>query len=132
MNRLRAAIVSAVIGSIIGMVSAAVVSVASVQLLGVAPVIIGRLLPLAAAHGAIIGGLVGLINHNLCVGEVCVSLVLLSVALSAAAVIGGHYPGESLLPAAIYGLGIINSLLIGPAVLSIAKQFVPLQRRQIW
>lgn len=132
MNRLKAAIVSAVMGMMIGMTSVSLVAYTSVELLGAGREIFGSLLPMAAMHGAIIGGLVGLINRNLCVGEICVSLVLLSIALCAAEVIAGQYSQQSLLPAAIYAMGIVNSLLIAPLVLAVAKQFVPEQRQQIW
>lgn len=110
MHQPKTIVMGTISGFIVGLLSAAVF-VASASLLAGIAGLTGIVTLFGMANGAVVGGINGL-RGFLTRGERWALGVALSMATAALTVLIGQFAAGSLTPLAIYGLGLLNAVLI--------------------
>jgi len=77
------------------------------------------------AFGMVNGGLIGALASYLCHGfhrlEQCVLVLLTSIGLAALSVIVGPFGESSAVPAMLYGVALLNGVILGPSIRLVAN-----------
>ena len=74
------------------------------------------LIPFGFAGGAVIGGLSTSLRNTLNSLEMMVISILLSLAMGSAIIMAGQFDARSRMPIAIYGLAVLNGIIVLPLV----------------
>ncbi len=115
MRSLRVIVLGTVVGLMLGLLSLLIAYIGlslSVENGGLPPAVVGSTMSgstLAGTIGVALGCLVTRLERS-------ILTTLVTVAVAAAIVLPGNYANGSLIPPVIYGMAIVNGLLVGRAI----------------
>ncbi len=126
-------LIGAVLGMLVTLIAGVIWSELSSQPAGTSQMllIIKALTPFSVFNGAMIGGLAA-VCRMFRINEVCLLGVLVSVAAASVVVMRGGFANGSLLPIALYGIALVNGLLVTLVIRSMAGQDYPGTQYEAW